>query len=265
MRPILFTVGSLAVYSWGFFLDLAVTAGVIVAIVEGRRRGLPAAEILNLSVLATLAGLAGARLLYVLAEWPVYRTEPWRAFSLLEGGLSLYGALLGGATAGYWYARRRGRPFLSYLDLMAPGAALGTAIGRIGCTLRGCCYGRPTEAAWGLFTPLAEGPRFPAQPLEAFLDLAIFVVLMLPAFRGPAAGPAARPSPPRSSPRSSPPRPATGHPVGRRFYTYLALYAVARFITEFFRDGQFLWGWLTVAQGFSLVVLAAALVGLGRL
>ncbi len=248
MRPVLFNLGPLAVYSWGFFLDLAVAAGVVVAVIEGRRRGVSATEVLNLSLFATLAGLVGARFLYVLVEWPAYRADPAGAFSIFEGGLSLYGALLGGAAIVFWSARRRGRPFFMYLDLLAPGMALGSAIGRVGCTLRGCCYGHLTAGvfggawggAWGLTTPLADGLRFPAQPLEAFLDLAIFATLLLPVFRRPRVH-------------------------GLRFLVYLALYALVRLVTEFFREGEPLWGWLTVTQAFSLAVLGLSLAALVRL
>lgn len=259
MRPILFEIGPLAIYSWGFFLDLAVVAGVLVTIAEGRRRRLPAVEVLNLSLAAALAGFVGARLVYVLVEWPAYRADPWSAFSIFEGGLSLYGALLGGLAAVLWTARRRGRPILSYLDMMAPGMALGSAIGRVGCTLWGCCYGHPTAGPWGITSVLVGGPRFPAQPLESALDLLIFGVLMLPAWRGGAAsrgrGREARYG--REAHR--------GAPDGRRFFVYLALYAVVRFATDFVREAEYLWGWLTVTQAFSLVVLVLSLIALARL
>ncbi|MHB0886213.1 MAG: prolipoprotein diacylglyceryl transferase [Bacillota bacterium] len=254
MRPVLFEIGPLAVYSWGFFLDLAVVAGVLVTIAEGRRRRLPAVEVLNLSFVAAVAGFVGARLLYVLVEWPAYRADPLSAFSVFEGGLSGYGALLGGAAAVLWTARRRGRPALFYLDVMAPGMALGLAIGRVGCTLRGCCYGLPTTAPWGIASTLADGLRFPAQPLEAALDLASFGWLMLPAWRGASRS---RPALGRGARR--------GAPDGRRFFVYLASYAAVRFATDFVREAEYLWGWLTVTQAFSLAVFGLSLVALAYL
>ncbi len=253
MSPILFTVGPLTIYSWGTFLVLGVAVGTVVTIFEGRRRGLRAPELLNLAFLTSLAGLAGARLLYVLVEWPAFRPDPVSAFLFTEGGLSIYGAVLGGAALVLCFARRRGRPFLVYADLMAPGLALGTAIGRIGCFLRGCCYGRLTDQSWGFLSALAGGYRYPSQLMEASLDLALFGLLMTPFLRGTADMPAAGPPLPGAGPFSS----ATGgRPrIGLRFLTYLTLYSAIRFAVEFYRDTPRVLGPLTLTQLLALLIV----------
>ncbi|HEY3316681.1 MAG TPA: prolipoprotein diacylglyceryl transferase [Bacillota bacterium] len=248
MGPILFTLGPLTFYAWGTLAILGLAAGTTLTILEGCRRGLGFAELLDVCFSTALAGLAGARLLYVIVEWPAFRPDPVRAFIFVEGGLSIYGAFLGGAAGVWLLARRFRRSAWAYADIMAPGIALGLALGRVGCLLRGCCYGRLTDQTWGLATQLAPGLRYPAQAMEAAIDLAILAVLGAPAFR-----PRARPHP--AGPRE-----------GLRFLAFLGLYAAGRFIVEFYRDSEVLIGWMTTSQAFSLAVLALVvwLAGRGR-
>lgn len=249
MRPILFSLGPFAFYSWGTLAVLGLVVGTALTILEGRRRrrGFGFAELLDLCFYTALAGLIGARLLYVIVEWPAFRGDPVRAFAFAEGGLSVYGAFLGGAAGAWLIARRFGRSAWTYADLLAPGAALGVAIGRVGCLLRGCCYGRLTDQTWGLATPLADGLRYPAQAIEAVVDLVIFAILMAPAFRGRAPA-GARGGAPGGAP--------AGRPRGLRFLAFVGLYAIGRFAVEFYRDSEMLTGWLSVSQAASLGVAA---------
>jgi phosphatidylglycerol:prolipoprotein diacylglycerol transferase len=105
--------------------------------------------------------------------------------ALWQGGLTLYGGIFGGTLAGLWTARRLGLPMWSVADALAPSVALGTAFGRIGCFLNGCCYGRPTRLPWGMVYPpdsfagleFGAVPIHPAQLYFAVAGLAIFLVL----------------------------------------------------------------------------------------
>lgn len=102
---------------------------------------------------------------------------------LWDGGLAFQGGLLLGVITALIYIRRQGLPAWRTLDTLALGLPLGQAIGRLGCFMAGCCYGRPTDLPWGLtFThPESLGPLgikvHPTQIYESLLVLGVFAVL----------------------------------------------------------------------------------------
>jgi phosphatidylglycerol:prolipoprotein diacylglycerol transferase len=159
--------------------------------------------------------------------------------------------LLFALVVGLWLVRRYRLPVWATADMYAPGIALGHIIGRLGCLLAGCCYGRPTDQPWGLtFTnPLAASnvgtplgvPLHPTQLYDAGAELLILAVLLIFERRG---------------------RPF----AGRTFWLYMLLYAISRFIVEAFRGDErgALMGMAT-SQFVSILVVPVALVMLARL
>src|SRR5262249_5517470 len=132
-----------------------------------------------------VAGIAGARLLFVLLQWSYFREHPGHIARIWEGGLSFQGGLAAALVAGYIYCRRRGLSFLQMGDILAPGVALGYSIGRIGCFLNGCCYGAPTNLPWAcqfrdppITGPLTP-PSHPTQIYASLLNLGIFALLLM--------------------------------------------------------------------------------------
>jgi phosphatidylglycerol:prolipoprotein diacylglycerol transferase len=75
-----------------------------------------------------------------------------------QGGLVVYGSLIGGAAAGMWFIRKHGLPMLAMMDLLAPSFMLGLAIGRIGCLLNGCCHGGVCDSPLGISFPAGSPP-----------------------------------------------------------------------------------------------------------
>jgi phosphatidylglycerol:prolipoprotein diacylglycerol transferase len=105
-------------------------------------------------ILAALVGaILGARALYVLEHVDEFRREWTSVLALWQGGLTLYGGIVLGTVVGLIAARRMGLPMWEVADALTPSLALGTAIGRVGCFLNGCCYGRPTSLPWGVTFP----------------------------------------------------------------------------------------------------------------
>jgi len=256
--PVPFTDRTFPIHSYGVMAMLGFLAGVLVARWRARKAGLSADAVTDIGLWALLAGLAGSRLLYVLENAGYYfdTSRPgWSAldvFKIWEGGLVFYGGFIGAFIAVVLAARKRGLRLLAVLDVIAPSLALGHAFGRIGCFLRGCCYGVPLrQGTWYgvVFPPGApaydpHGPRsippstpvFPTQLVSALDLFAIFVVLHLFFAH----------------------RRAEGQVSG----LYLVLYSVHRFVIEFFRADTHLPGKLSAAQWLSLLVF---FVGLGML
>ena len=114
------------------------------------KSGIPKGFVYTSAFWIVLSGLIGARIIHVLDNLDLYREHPGQAFAFWQGGLSWYGALLGGLLAGVVCARISKISLGRLADAGAPAIMLGLAIGRIGCTINGDAYGTPTSLPWGL-------------------------------------------------------------------------------------------------------------------
>lgn len=149
----------LPIFGYGFMLFIGFFSGAKLASIRAKQEGLPGDLIWDLTTWLFIPGIVGARLFFLIQYGDrVFSGVPphqwlWTAVNLSQGGIVLYGALLGGA-AGYFsfcYFRRI-RP-LGLADIVVPSVFLGIGFGRIGCFLNGCCYGRFTTLPWGVQFP----------------------------------------------------------------------------------------------------------------
>lgn len=155
MHPLLFQLsfgswGLLAVPAFGALLSVAFGATFVLGTRRAVRAGLPRTEVMGASVAAAFAGLLAARAGFVVLH-PSEVGSFSAAFSLANGGLSGTIGLALGAAVLAWEGRRRGLTSSTLLDVIAPGAALGVALVRVGCFLDGCDFGKPLGAhapAW---------------------------------------------------------------------------------------------------------------------
>jgi phosphatidylglycerol:prolipoprotein diacylglycerol transferase len=140
MDPIMFRLGPLTVYWYGFFIATAVFAATFWATKLARQRGLDAEKFLDMVVYLVIGGIIGARLIYVLTSPSAYfgpNGNPMAVFYTWEGGLSFHGAVLGLLLVLWIYARIHKLNMLAYLDIMTPAAALGIMGGRLGNFMNG--------------------------------------------------------------------------------------------------------------------------------
>lgn len=180
MYPILYKLGPLNIYTYGFFLALGFLSAVLVAGQEARRLGLPVGRFYDLCFYIILSAILGSRLLYVILERDKFLREPLKVLALWEGGLVFHGGLVAAVAVAFWYMRRHGLPWRATFDALAVGMPLGQALGRVGCFMAGCCFGSPSDLPWAVtFThpetlcPLRV-PLHPAQLYEALLLLGVF-------------------------------------------------------------------------------------------
>jgi phosphatidylglycerol:prolipoprotein diacylglycerol transferase len=169
--------GPVQIRSYGLALAVAFLVGTWLALREARRKGLDEDAIVYVILVALVAAILGARMLYVLEHIPEYRRQWSSVFAVWQGGLTLYGGVVAGTVAGLWMARRSGLPVWGTADALAPSIALGTAFGRVGCFLNGCCYGRPTDLPWGVVYPADSFPGIefgatPIHPSQIYASLA---------------------------------------------------------------------------------------------
>jgi phosphatidylglycerol:prolipoprotein diacylglycerol transferase len=185
MFPVLFSIGPLTLHTYGIFVATGVVVGVLVTIRMGRSQGIMPQNILDMSFIIIFSGIIGSRLFYILMNFSYYSSNPLDMLKLWQGGLVFSGGLLAGLTILIWYARRKDYNLLLLGDIWSPGVAIGQGIGRIGCFMAGCCYGKPTTVAWGVvFTDprsLARLniPLHPTQLYSALSGFVIFIILMI--------------------------------------------------------------------------------------
>ncbi len=221
---------------YGIFIALAII-WIILWLVWQVRKGakLSYETVFTAALVGIPSGIVLARLLHVIDLWDYYSQNPGQIIG--GGGLTAYGAVLGAALGIWIYSKFSKLQFGYFADLVAPAVIVGQAvIGRIGCTVNGCCYGVGTSLPWGIvYThPDSLGPLgvavHPTQVYELIFGLIVFGVLVK--LRG------------------------RFKPDGSLFLIYLSLYSLWRLATDFLRVGTpFLFG-LHQAQVIAIIVLA---------
>ncbi len=264
-------VGPLTISWHGLMTFVAVAVAVVLVARWGTRQGLSADGIYSVAVWAILGGIIGTRILHVIDFWgETYQHDPVTVLYFWQGGVTIYGAILGGFVGGslfmiirnsQWYLSMWGNYF-SFLgkpvraplpgvgrlaDICAPALLIAQAIGRIGDVINGEHFAKFTDLPWAVIYTHPESPgggRAPTHPAVAYeilMDLVILAVLW----------------PLRDRLR----------PHGMFFVLYLATYSLGRFFLSFLRVEFNEYGPLNQAQIVALIVLAVTiplLVGKAR-
>ena len=235
MRPVLFELGGVRVYSHGFFLVLGLLVCVAVLVYEARRRRWPAHEVLPITLAAFVGGVLGARLAMLIFAGPDVAPVVFDYFVLFDpsvGPGSILGGVAGAYAGGYLASRSLGVGCTC--DAFAPAMALGLAVGRVGDFLSAeDGLGKETTLPWGVPVPGVDYLVHPAPLYDAAFNLVWFGVLL--ALRG------------KSSLRD-----------GDLLKIGLAGYAVFRFFVEFVRNNYVLAFGLT-GQQYACIAIVVAL------
>jgi len=219
--PRLFTFGHITIPTYGALIACAVIVALLLALELARRTGLDPNRIWTLGLLAIGSAIVGSKLLLILDNWSILSSSP--QLLLNQSTLQSGGVFLGGVALAFVvcipYALHARLPLLRTMDAIAPALALGQGIGRIGCLAAGCCYGRPTNAHWGLvftsrFAARTTGvplgvPLYPTQIFESAASLLICAALLFLLSRR--------------------------HRDGEVMAAWLFLYGIARYFLEFYR------------------------------
>ena len=262
MNPVCFTIGSRPIYWYGVTMALAFLAGMGHWTLLARREGRDVSLAGDLAFWIMLAGIVGARAAHVASEWSYYRTVPSEIVRVDQGGMTFYGGFILAAVAVVVFARARRLPFLDLCDFVVTALPLGHALGRVGCFLNVCCYGKLTTGALGICYPAhfttalgetmdnpvwaaqvragllpklapASLPVHPVQLYEAGFNLLVYALLTVFYLRG-----------------------RRGR-HGLVLAAYLILYPPGRFLLEYLRgDERLQVGVLDGAQALSLAFMA---------
>ena len=242
MHNILFKIGPFTLYSYGFFVFLGVLSGYLFVLKEAKKQKIKAEIISDIVFYALLGGFFGARFVYIIVEWPQFLKHPLSVI-FSRSGFVFYGGLIFGFLAFAFAARKHRLNFLKTADIFSPALALGHSLGRIGCFMHGCCFGRPTNSFIGMyFPPSSPAGQFypgvkviPTQIISSFFLLVIFSLLLWVRDRKKF--------------------------EGEVFFAYLIFYGIFRFIIEFFRgDPRGQLGFFSTSQVIALIVVGAAVL-----
>ena len=244
LDPSIFEFLGLDITWHGFFAALGVVAGVLVSAYYARRSGYSSDTIYNLAIFLVVGGIIGARLLHVAEEWGYYGSDPIKILAINAGGISIYGALLGGTFGALLYGFIAKVPDKwKAADVAVPGAIFGMAVGRIGDMINGEHWARATDLPWGVRytdvdSPGRMGPlgpdviSHPAVGYELAGDLVIFALLLFIIYR-------------------------INRP-GWAFVTFLVGYAILRLGVSFLRFDDIVFAGLRMAQLVAVGSLFAA-------
>ena len=229
----------LEVHWYGVIIACGMALAVWLASAREARLGLPKETALDLALLGIPAAIVCARLYYVIFSWRAYADDPVKALYIWEGGMAIYGGIIGGVLAGWLYGRKKKLPFLRLADLAAPSIALGQGIGRWGNFINQEAYGATVAHAWQRRFPIGVFIQADGQWHYATFFYESAWCLLIVAFL---------PIAERKRPRRR---------EGDTFLGYVFLYALERALVEGLRTDSLYLGPLRVSQLLSLAALIA--------
>jgi len=249
LRRWAFQVFGIKIYWYGIIIALAFLIAVLLAVKSSKKYDIVPDNILDLVLFAAPAAIICARLFYVIFSWDQFRDNPVEIFMTRNGGLAIYGGIIGAVLVAWLYARKKKIPFMHLIDFAIPYLALGQGIGRWGNFVNQEAFGTMTALPWRMNgtvfndyligkqpgIDLAKWGVHPTFLYESLLDIAIFAFLAVC----------------RKKKKFE----------GEVLYLYFILYGVGRFFIEGLRTDSLMMGNIRVSQFLSalLVLVFSAL------
>ena len=235
----IFSIGGFTLYGYGLMIAIGIVLAVIMGCIRAKRRGLKVNAIIDLAIIAVVTGFIGGKLFYLIFESKEFFEHPLQELS--SSGFVVYGGIIIATICCTLYCKLKKLNFFSYYDIVLPSLALAQGFGRLGCFCAGCCYGRETASAFSVVFPdgCLAPPHvhlIPTQLLMAAGDFIIALVLIL-----------------------------YSNKTKKRGFTgslYFVLYAIGRFVIEFFRNdyrGNEI-GFMSTSQFISVFILIFAII-----
>lgn len=184
MFPDLFSIGPFVVHTYGLFVGAGFFIGLMTTVILGKSEGINPQQVMDMGFIIILSSIIGSRVMYVIMNISYYSHMPLDIIKIWKGGLVFSGGIICVILVMLWYVKRHHLSLLKVCDLWAPAVAIGQAIGRIGCFMAGCCYGKPTDVKWGVvFThPHSLAPPnillHPTQIYSSISGILVFLIVL---------------------------------------------------------------------------------------
>ncbi|QUH31408.1 prolipoprotein diacylglyceryl transferase [Vallitalea guaymasensis] len=164
--PVAFSLFGLDVYWYGLIIGFGILAGLFVAVQLGKRNGIDEALYPDFLIYALIVSVVSARLFYVMFSWDEYKDNLVKIFAFREGGLAIYGGIIGAVITLIIFSKRKKVDFWNFADTAAPGLILGQIIGRWGNFVNMEAFGGYTENHLAMMLKTTKAKYIPAQLLD---------------------------------------------------------------------------------------------------
>ncbi len=245
MHPILFKIGPITIYSYGLFIASAVFLAFGVIMKEARRKNLDPKIASDLGFYVIIMGIIGSRLGYVIIAPKEFIEDPLLIIKIWKGGLVFLSGFILAFVFCILFLRKKKQPIWEWLDTFAFGLPLGQFVGRIGCFMAGCCYGKVCNYPWAVkfHDPFSLAPiNVPLHPTELYHSLAGLLTFLILLFS-------------RKKLRR-----------GQTFLLLVILYSLFRFTIEFYRgDPRPYLGPLSITQWLCVPMFILSCIGFIKL
>jgi len=246
MDPVIFEIGGISLRWYGFMAALGFLTAIFIMNRNRQYAKLSADQVSNVCMIAIFAGLIGARIFYVILKWNEhFRYYPMDIIRVDKGGLVFYGGFVLAMASLWYYIHKicKADP-VRVLDIVAPALAAAHALGRIGCFITGCCFGKPSNltlvAVYKIgtepFKKYGSQPLHPVQLYETILNIILAAILFYLVRKGKR---------------------------GVAMASYILAYGILRFFDEFFRgdhpDNELVLGIFTPAQAIGFIMIPAGI------
>ena len=245
--PVLFQAGIITIHWYGLFVVAGIVVTLLITTRLAKQFNISSDEVYNAAFYIVISGIIGARIYSVFLDLPYYIQNLWQVLAVWQGGLAIHGGIIGVVLATLIITKKSGHSFWKWADIVAPGAALGQAIGRWGNYFNQEIFGTPTNLPWGIPIEvqnrsaqyIEEKYYHPTFLYESILNLINFVILII-LFKKLKVG------------------------RGLIFLIYLINYSLIRIAMEFFRTDRaidfFGFRWPAVISSITIIICLGLMV-----
>lgn len=235
ISPVAFKLGPFEVHWYGIIIAVAILIVLTIALKQAPKFGVKEDDLVDMFLIALPISIVCARLFFVIFKLDLYRNDFWGIFRIWEGGVAIYGAIIGAILSVWIFSKKRKIDMWKIADFACVYLPLAQAIGRWGNFLNQELYGKFTDLPWGMTgSIIGSQPVHPTFLYESLWNILVFIVILQIRKRNKVRGGV--------------------------FAWYIALYSVGRFLTELLRTDDFGVGSVRFNQLFAALVFITSFI-----